>query len=165
MTKLMYINEMPYIYDANHPQSHYLLNGSTKYKNRGETIESIAKYHRGIFTEINPATKWDSGSDIPSEHLEVKSSEGNLGRGIEGTTTSAKIKNYFKNVEKEKRWAYIEWNEETQVVTEYHMNKAEFGEFVRLFTRTHNMSNHKELCIRLRPTSKKMIKWFEEKCA
>jgi hypothetical protein len=165
MTKITYINEMPYIYDANHARSHYLPNGSDKYKNRGEIIESIAKYHRGIFTESNPNTAWNKGSDIPAEHLEVKSSEGNLGRGIDGDTTSAKIKNYFKGVEKGKKWAYIEWDEKTQIVVEYHMNKSEFGQFVRLFTRTHNMSNHKELCIRLRPTSKKMIKWFEERVA
>lgn len=165
MIKITYINEMPYIYDENHARSHYLLNGGTAYKNRGETIESIAKYHRGIFTDSNPNTAWNEGSDIPSEHLEIKSSEGNLGRGIEGNTTNLKIKNYFKGVEKNKKWAYIEWDEETQIVTEYHMNKSEFGQFVRLFTRTHNMSNHKELCIRLRPTSKKMIAWFEEKCA
>lgn len=165
MKKITYINEMPYIYDENHKRSHYLLNGSQKYKNRGEAIESIAKYHRGIYTEANPTTKWNQGSDIPEEHLEVKSSEGNLGRGIKGNTTNAKIKNYFKGVDKEKKWAWIEWNEETQVVTEYHMNKKEFGNFVRLFTRTHNMSNHKELCIRLRPTSKKMIKWLESQVA
>ena len=165
MEKITYTNEMPYIYDKNHARSHYLLNGGDKYKNKGETIESIAKFHRGIFTENNPNTAWNKGYDIPEERLEVKSSEGNLGRGIEGNTTSEKIKNYFKGVGKEKRWAYIVWNEKNQVVTEYHMNKSEFGEFIRLFTRTHAMSNHKEICIRLRPTSKKMIKWFEMKCA
>ena len=164
MIKITYTNEMPYIYDENHARSHYLLNGSDKYKNRGETIESIAKYHRGIFTESNPNTAWNAGSDIPEEHLEIKSNEGGLGRGITGTTASEKIRNYFKGVEKGKKWAYIEWNEETQIVTEYQMNKAEFGKFVQKFKRVHNMSNHKELCIRLRPTTKKMIKWFEENC-
>ena len=165
MIKNTYINTMPYEYDADHDRSHYLLNGSEKYKNRGETIESIAKFHRGIFTESNPNTAWNEGSDIPAEHLEIKSNEGNLGRGISGITASEKIKNYFKEIQKDKKWAYITWDENTQIVTEYHMNKSEFGEFVRRFTRVHNMSNHKEVCIRLKKESKIMIRWFESKCA
>ena len=32
------------------------------YKNRGETLESIAKAYRGIYTDINPATSWKNGS-------------------------------------------------------------------------------------------------------
>ena len=89
MKKVTYINEMPYIYDANHTRSHYLPNGSEKYKNRGETIESIVKYHRGLYTESNPNTSWNTGSDIETESASVKSSEGGLGRNIGGYKNSA----------------------------------------------------------------------------
>ena len=67
MTIIRYTNTLPYSYDANHPRSHYLINGQKAYKNRGELCESIAKHHRGIYTDINPNTSWDTGSDIENE--------------------------------------------------------------------------------------------------
>lgn len=166
MKKVTYINEMPYIYDASHARSHYLPNGSDKYKNRGEIIESIAKYHRGIYTDSNPNTSWENGSDIESEHASVKSSEGGLGRNIGGynNTASEKIKAYFKGTAS-KVFIWIEWNEKTQEVTEYQMNKKEFGAFIQKFTRVHNMSNHKEVCVRFNKSSQKMLNWFEERTA
>lgn len=164
MKKITYINEMPYIYDTNHTRSHYLPNGSKKYKNRGEIIESIVKYHRGLYTESNPNTSWNTGSDIETEFASVKSSEGGLGRNIGGYKNSAseKIKEYFKNTAS-KVFIWVEWNEETQKVTEYQMNKKEFGAFIQKFTRVHMMSNHKEICIRFRPSSQKMLCWLESK--
>lgn len=166
MKKVTYINEMPYIYDENHGRSHYLPNGSDKYKNRGETIESIVKYHRGIYTESNPNTSWKNGSDIESEHASVKSSEGGLGRNIGGYTNTAsqKIKEYFKNTAS-KTFIWVEWNEETQEVTEYQMTKREFGAFIQKFTRIHNMSNHKEVCVRFKKSSEKMLCWLEAQVA
>ena len=166
MTKVTYINEMEIIY-TNHARSHYLVNGGTTYRNHGEVCESIAKFHRGIFTENNPNTAWNEGSDIESEHAEVKSSEAGLGRGIGGyeNTASDKIKTYFREAPADKKWIWVEWNAKTNEVTEYHMNKSEFGKFIREFTRVHNMSNHKEVCIRFKKSSKKMVKWLERNCA
>jgi len=166
MTKVTYINEMEVIY-TNHAISHYLINGGTTYRNRGEVCESIAKFHRGIFTKNNPNTAWNAGSDIESEHAEVKSSEAGLGRGIGGYANNAsdKIKAYFREAPVDKKWIWLEWNEKTNEVTEYHMNKSEFGKFIREFTRVHNMSNHKEVCIRFRKSTKKMVKWLERNCA
>lgn len=162
MTIITYTNTLPYTYDPNHTKSHYLIDGSSAYKNRGELCESIAKHHRGIYTEINPNTSWDKGSDIEEEFASIKSSEGGLGRGIGGYDNSAsdKIKTYFKNTHS-KVFIWIEFNEETQQVTEYQMNKSEFGRFVYYFTRIHNMSNKKEISVRFRKTSKKMIDFLE----
>ena len=92
MKILTYINTLNYKYDAAHNGSHYLINGSTAYKNRGELLESIVKHYRGLYTEVNPTTSWESGSDIESECASIKSSEASLGRGV-GT-----LENYFKNV-------------------------------------------------------------------
>lgn len=160
MTIVRYTNTLPYSYDANHPRSHYLINGQKAYKNRGELCESIAKHHRGIYTDINPNTSWDTGSDIENEFASVKSSEGGLGRNIPGNTAMEKIENYFLHTHS-KTFIWVDLDEKTQQVVEYQMTKVEFRQFVENFTRIHNMSNHKELCIRFRPTSKKMIQWFE----
>ena len=156
MKILNYINTLNYKYDAAHNGSHYLINGATAYKNRGELLESIAKHHRGLYTEINPTTSWENGSDIESEHASIKSSEASLGRGI-GT-----LENYFNNVAS-KTFIWVELNDQTQEVTEYQMTKQEFFVFVNLFTRVHNSSNHKEQIFRFYKTSKRMIKWFEER--
>lgn len=162
MKIVTYINTMPYIYDENHARSHYLPNGSNAYKNRGEIIESIAKYHRGIYTDVNPATSWKDGSDIEEEFASIKSAEGGLGRGIGGYENNAsnKIKTYFKETHS-KVFIWIEWNEVTQEVTEYQMNKSEFGAFVQKFTRIHSMSNHREVCVRFKKSSQKMINFLE----
>lgn len=157
-----YITELTWVYDSNHARSHYLINGSTAYKNRGELCESICKHHRGIYTEVNPATSWADGSDIESEFASVKSSEGGLGRGIGGydNTANDKIKTFFKETPS-KVFIWVELNEATKEVTEYQMNKKEFGAFIQRFTRVHRASNKKELTVRFRPTSKKMILWLE----
>ena len=102
------------------------------------------------------------GSDIEGEYASVKSSEGGLGRGIGGYDNSAsdKIKTYFKHTHS-KVFIWVELNEETKEVTEYQMNKREFGAFIQQFTRVHRASNKKEITVRFRPTSKKMIAWLE----
>ena len=41
------------------------------------------------------------------------------------------------------------------------MTKKEFGAFVQKFTRTHMASNKKEITVRFRASSKKMISWLE----
>lgn len=160
MKVITYTNTMPFVH-TNHARSPYLINGSKAYKNRGELCESIVKWHRGIYTEVNPNTSWCNGSDIESEHASVKSSEGGLGRGIGGynNTASDKIKEYFKHTAS-KVFIWVEFDEQTQVVTEYQMNKSEFGKFVHTFTRCHMNSEHTEITVRFRQSSKKMIDWL-----
>ena len=162
MTIERYITDLPWVYDPTHKRSSYLINGSSAYKNRGELCESICKYHRGIYTEVNPNTSWKNGSDIEAEFASVKSSEGGLGRGIGGYNNSAsdKIKTYFKETHS-KVFIWVELNEKTREVVEYQMTKKEFGAFVQKFTRTHMASNKKEITVRFRASSKKMISWLE----
>lgn len=157
-----YTTELNWVYDSNHSNSHYIIENCAAYRNRGELCESICKHHRGIYTEINPHTSWCDGSDIESEFASVKSSEGGLGRGIGGYDNSAsdKIKTYFKNTHS-KTFIWVELNEETKEVVEYQMNRSEFGKFVQKFTRVHRASNKKEITVRFRATSKKMITFLE----
>ena len=162
MTIERYITDLPWVRDPAHKGSPYLINGSTAYKNRGELCESICKYHRGIYTEVNPNTSWKNGSDIEVEFASVKSSEGGLGRGIGGynNTASDKIKTYFKETHS-KVFIWVELNEKTREVVEYQMTKKEFGAFIQKFTRTHRASNKKEITVRFRSSSKKMVAWLE----
>lgn len=157
-----YITTLEWTYDKNHARSHYLINGSTAYKNRGELCESICKHYRGIYTEINPNTDWQTGSDIESERASVKSSESGLGRGIGGydNTAEEKIACYLSGTHSTS-FIWVELNETTREVTEYRMDKAEFALFIQNFTRVHNMSNHKEVCVRFKKSSKKMVRFLE----
>ena len=157
-----YISELNWVYDPHHSGSHYLIEGSTAYKNRGELCESITKHHRGIYTEVNPHTSWEEGSDIESEFASVKSSEGGLGRGIGGYDNNAsdKIKTYFRDTPS-KVFIWVELNEQTKEVTEYQMTKSEFGAFIQQFTRVHRSSSKKEITVRFLKSSMKMKKWLE----
>ena len=166
MTIERYITTLNWIYDETHRGSHYLINGSTTYKNRGELCESICKHYRGIYTEVNPNTDWQSGSDIEGEFASVKSSEASLGRGIGGYSATAEEKiACYLNGTHSKTFIWVELNEETREVVEYRMNKNEFAMFIDNFTRVHNASNHKEVCVRFKSSSKKMIAFLENMAA
>ena len=158
-----YVTTLEWTFDSTHARSHYLINGSTAYKNRGELCESICKHYRGIYTEVNPNTDWKTGSDIESEYASVKSSESGLGRNIGGydNTAEEKIAHYLTYTHSRK-FIWVELDEVTKEVVEYQMDKDEFAQFIYKFTRVHNMSNHKEVCVRFKKSSKKMIQFLEE---
>lgn len=162
MTIERYINTLPYIRNDALKNSKYFINGETARRNRGELLESIAKWHRGEYCATNPTTSWEDGSDIESIHASVKSSEGSLGRQIGGyeATGAQKISTYFKGVAS-KVFIWMTIDEDTQIVTEYQMNKSEFGKFIRLFTRYCHASNRKEINVRFKKESKEMIRFLE----
>lgn len=157
-----YITELNWVYDKDHRISHYLIEGSTAYKNRGELCESICKHRRGVYTEVNPHTSWKDGSDIEEEFASVKSSAASLGRGIGGydNTASDKIKTFFRETPS-KIFIWVELNEETKEVVEYQMNKREFGAFIQKFTRIDRSSGRKEVAVRFLTSSKRMVNWLE----
>lgn len=157
-----YINTLPYTRNDSLKNSKYFINGESARRNRGELLESIAKWHRGEYCTTNPATSWDKGSDIESIHASVKSSESSLGRNIGGynATGAQKISIYFKGVAS-KVFIWMTIDEDTQMVTEYQMNKSEFGRFIRSYTRYCNASNHKEINIRFKKETKEMLRFLE----
>ena len=160
MKAISYRNTLSYIYDENHPVAHYQICG--KYRNRGEICESIAKHQRGLFTLNNPATSYDQGSDIEEYRASIKSPSAQLAHNLYGTPTQ-QIKTYFKNVHSI-NFVYVDWDEETQNVTEYWMNKSEFGAFVRLFTTPRMDTRAHRLGIRFKQTTTKMRQWLNTRC-
>ena len=158
MNKYTYINTMPYEYDPNHSGAHYRINGSNKYKNFGEYTESIAKWHRGLYTEVNPNTSYDTGSDIEELNASVKSSGASLAR-IYGTYEDI-TKTYFANVHSS-LWIYVTVVDEE--VTEYHMNKNEFKAFLDEWHEMAKESGSHLQKVRIKKTSNKMIKWLDER--
>lgn len=164
MKKVTYINAMPYQFDKNHKVAHYLLTNG-KYRNHGEFLESVVKYHLGIFTDVNPNTTWSNGSDIEMFHISVKSDGACIGRNFGDIHDPNKqIAFYFRYVPSS-TFVWPIMNEKTQEVTEYHMSKREFGKFVNLFTYYTSDSKMKDKAIRFRSSTKKMKKWLDEQCA
>lgn len=164
MKKVTYTNEMPYEYRPEHRRAPYYIPAINKYRNHGELCEHIAKYYRGIFTEVNPNTSFDKGSDIESEHASVKSSRFGLAENYGGASNrSDAIKYYFKHVASS-LFIYVEFDEKTQTVTEYQMNRKEFGRFIYNFISAPFFHKNGKIELRGLKTSKKMIKWFEAQC-
>ena len=165
MKKIEYVNEMPYEV-TNKKGAKYQLPGKAKGANHGELCESLTKWHLGLYTAINPNTSYEEGSDIEELRASVKSSHGSLGRTFgDSKNTSEAIRYYFKHVHST-LYIWVEFDEKTQTVTEYHMNKSEFGRFIRAFMycRISKSKNHK-MEIRFPSSSKKLTKWFNEQCA
>lgn len=168
MTKIEYINEMPYIYDPKHSGSHYLIEGASGYCNRGNFCESAIKYHRGLPYLVNPTTEALEGYDIPEEKAEVKSAEAGLGRhiGERDFSVSQQIRYYFQHKPSDAKWIWVNFNAKTGVITEWQMNKSEFGAFlhVALRRKQHTQSNKKSISIRFKAHSRKLEKWLDARC-
>lgn len=161
MKKYEYTNTMNYIYEADRRGSKYSLDGGKTYKNHGEWCESVAKYHRGLEYLINPATSYDTGSDIEEMNASVKSSNASLAC-IYGNTKEQIIEEYFKNVHST-LWIYIVNMDEQ--IAEYHMNAEEFKAFLNEWATTAVESGSHLTKVRIKKTSGKMIKWLEERIA
>jgi hypothetical protein len=159
MIKLEYINTMPYEYHPDRRGAKYKIGG--KFKNSGELCESIAKHHRGLDYLVNPSTSYDEGSDIESEGASVKSSGATLAC-LYGETLDEIIETYFAKTASTK-WIYVVRVDE--IITEYHMNAKEFGEFIKAFCRLDRESGKIEKKVRFRDTSAKTIAWLEERVA
>jgi hypothetical protein len=162
MKKITYTNTMSYEHNPNRSISAYRIEGNASWCNRGELCESIAKFHRGIFEDHNPNTSYDKGSDIEAEHASVKSPNASLGHSFGGAVkVNDIIKYYFKHVASSK-FIYVHFDERTQIVCEYQMNKREFGAFIRKFTRYYHSESKNKDFIRIKTTTKEMLRWFEQ---
>lgn len=158
MKKFTYTNYMPFSYDPSRKGAKYLI--GDKYKNHGEFLESIAKFHRGLDYLVNPTTSWDTGSDIESIHASVKSSKSSLAR-LYGNSFEEIKKSYFANVASTCWIFMVDIGDE---ITEYHMDATEFSEFLDAFGATGIESGSHLMKIRIQAVSKKMLVWLEERC-
>lgn len=155
MKNITYTNTMPYTYDPNHSGAHFLIGNA--YKNNGEFAESIAKFHRGLEYLVNPATSYDTGSDIEELNASVKSSGASLAR-VYGNTMEQILDTYFANVHST-LWIYISVIDDE--VNEYHMNATEFREFLETWGTLAKESGTRLTKVRLKKESAKMVKWLE----
>lgn len=163
MKKVTYINTLVYKYDSTN-RSHYYIPQINKNRNRGELCESIAKNYRGIFTEVNPNISFDTGSDIEEEHASVKSSRFGLANNYgDSTTISEAIKYYFKKVASS-TFIYMHFDEETQEVIEYQMNKREFGGFINACTTCRISKSTGTIEVRGLTNEKKVLEWLDARC-
>ena len=168
MIKNIYTNTMKYTYTGI-ARMQYRIEGAKANCNHGMLCESIVKFHRGLEHLSNPSTSGMKGYDISEEMIEVKSSAAGLGRDIgeKDFTASQQISFYFKHSPKNKRWMWVEFNEKTQIVTEYIMDKREFGAFlhVALRKKQHKQSNKKSINVRFKETNKEIITWLENRAS
>ena len=156
MTSITYTNNMPYSYDPTHRGAHYMIGNA--YKNNGEFLESVAKFHRGLEYLVNPATSYDNGSDIEELNASVKSSGASLAC-VYGFDMKTILDTYFANVHST-LWIYMVQIDDE--ITEYHMNAAEFRTFLETWAKLAKESGSGLLKIRMKAKSGKMIRWLED---
>ena len=159
MKTVSYEIEMAYNYDPARKGAKYTMDNGRTYKNTGEWIESIIKYHRGYDYLVNPATSYDKGSDIEQMNASVKSSGASLA-SVYGDTVEEILNEYFEKVHSS-LWIFGVVTDST--MTEYHMNAIEFREFCNEWGVLAKESGSEKIKIRFKKVSTKMLRWFEER--
>lgn len=159
MKKITYISTLNFTHTT-HSGARYLVNGHNQ--NHGQLAESLVKERLGLYTETNPSTSYDNGSDIEEYNASVKSANASLARDLHGTTNE-QIKTFFKKVHSSV-FVFVDFDDKTAETSEWWMNKKEFGNFVRLFTRLDRDSKTHEPKIRFKSASRFMISWLDAQC-
>ena len=157
MTKTIAPMPISYIYDANHPRSHYLIKGENTYKNGGEFSEVVCKVIRGFEAVKDANTPFDKGSDIEETKTSIKSNGCGLTDEKLADNKEEFLAKYFERTHSTNVDYVVIIDDE---VTIYNMNMDEFREFTNEFAKWDKHSTK----VRIKTTSK-MIKWFEEKVA
>ena len=159
MKRIEYTNTMSHIYNSERRGSKYSMDGGDTWKNHGEYLESVAKFHRGLEYLVNPATSYDTGSDIEEMNASVKSSNASLAC-IYGNTKEQIVEEYFKNVHST-LWIFMVDVDEQ--IIEYHMNAEEFRKFLEEWATTAVESGSHLTKVRIKKVSGKMLHWLEER--
>lgn len=155
MTKIEYKNRMAYTV-TDRKGAKYLV--GENHKNNGELLELMEIYNYG-FEIPKRNLAFDMGSDIQELNASIKSSGASLAC-VYGETKEAIMKEYFQRVAST-MWIWLEFNQDTQMITEYRMDKAEFEKFLSTFSVLVYESKTHKTKLRFRKTSKKMIEWLE----
>lgn len=157
MKRITYTNNMPYTFDPSHRGAPYMV--GKKWKNHGQYMESVVKFHRGYEHIECPATAYNMGSDIEEMSASVKSGKGTLA-SVYGPSKEAILDIYFANV------ASTLWIFATEIdgtVYEYHMNATEFRTFCETFGTLARESGSKLMKVRFKEASGKMLHWLDKK--
>ena len=153
------VAEMPinYRYDAEHPRSHYMIEGETTYKNGGEFSEVVCKAVRGFKAEKDANTPFDKGSDIEETRTSIKSHGCGLTDEKLADNREDFLAEYFRRTHST-NVDYVVIIDD--MVTIYNMDMNEFKEF------TDNFATWDKHSVKVRiKTTGKMIKWLEERVA
>lgn len=129
MKRITYTNTLPYE-KTTHAGAPYRI--GTAYRNHGQLCESIVKWRLGLYTEVNPNTSFDEGSDIEELRASVKSHKCSLAKGLRGETMDEKVNDFITRGHST-TWVWVEWNEKTELVDEYWMDETEFRAFCKRF--------------------------------
>jgi hypothetical protein len=157
MTRTEYKINFHFEFDPTHKGAPYTLDGE-HYMNGGEFAEVADKMVKGFGSKKDANTPFDKGSDIEETNTSVKSSKATLTSAQIGYDFHSIKRCYFERVHSN-NWDYVVIIDNTVVI--YNMNKVEFESF---------LDNWSGYCkdrntIRIKATSGKMIRWFDERVA
>ena len=160
MKKSAFVSRTSVHFNPEHKGAPYTVDG-VHFFNFGNYAESVvnewAGYGFGFDTDAVP---FDKGSDIEELNASVKSSGASLAC-LYGDDKAGIIAEYFARVHSS-MWIYaMQVDEEWWF---YQMNAEEFAEFLEEFSGLVRESG-KEIRykVRMKKTSSKMVKWFEER--
>lgn len=156
MKKNIYAIDIPYAYDPAHKGAHYTFDGGVTHCNGGDAMEIFTKAGKGYKPTKDGNTAYDIESDIPELNASVKSSKATLVNKYLGADLDSVLKVYFENVHSS-LWIWAVKLEEN-IIT-YEMNRTEFEEFTRKWSRYDNSRK----VIRYKSTTTIMLKWLEER--
>ena len=157
MTKTEYTINFKFAFDPAHKGAPYTLDGE-HYMNGGEFAEIADKMVKGLGNKKDANTPFDQGSDIEETDTSVKSSKATLTSAQIGYDFDSIKRCYFARVHST-NWDYVVVLDDTVII--YNMNAAEFESF---------LDNWSSYCkdrniIRIKATSGKMLRWFDERVA
>ena len=123
----------------------------------GINKEQCLDYHYNRRHGRHDNLKWNEGSDLPEQHISVKSAKFSLCAGgqLAGDTMQEMISDYFARVAS-LIFAYV-----TKDYKVYEMNASEFREFLEKFGYLSYESDTKKIKIKAKSESKMMLEWFE----
>lgn len=122
--------------------------------------QSLNFFHNGK-VDRHDNLKWNEGSDLPEQHMSVKSARFSLCAGgqLKGATISEMLNDYFARVAST-TFAYV-----TCDYIVYEMNAQEFRAFLERFGSLERESsrNGGKVKIKAKSESKAMLEWFKER--
>ena len=157
MTRTEYKINFHFEFDPTHKGAPYTLDGE-HYMNGGEFAEVADKMVKGFGSKKDANTPFDEGSDIEETDTSVKSSKATLTSKQIGYDFDSIKACYFARVHST-NWDYVIVIDDSVIV--YNMDKVEFSEFLdnwATYCKDRNV-------IRMKATSGKMIRWFDERVA
>lgn len=158
MKKVSYYTTMPYSFDPSKRTTKFYYND--RWHNCGEWLEAVLKYQRG-YTDFyrKDSTPYYKGSDLQAEKASVKSSRATLAK-IFGDDFDEIVTEYFSRVKSE-QWYFVTYSQ--RYITEWHMDKQEFTEFIYRFGRLEYSQRYKKNLLRISTVTFEMEKWLRNR--